>query len=393
MLILVLVMFLISFAAASITFSPGLAVRALAWGAADVYDHLKFPNRTLKAADTPFSFERAEELSRVRQFFEMDPHVNDFEEFLESTKTQAFIVVQDDQIIYEEYFNGAKQDSIVTSFSVAKSFTSALVGIAIEEGAIGGINDPITDYIPELLEHDARFADITIRDLLLMSSGIRYVEALPYGDDARTYLHPDLRSQALTQTEILEPPGKEFHYNNYHPLLLGMVLERATEDTVTSYLQSKLWEPLGMEFDGSWSLDSERSGFEKMESGINARAIDFAKFGRLYLHGGNWNGSQIIPRAWVNQSVQEESPRRGDSYYSDDFGQELTTVSEGGYYKYMWYGLHREGAPDDFFAAGNKGQFIYVSPSKDLIIERHGEEFGIDFMDWIELFYEFASRI
>jgi hypothetical protein len=253
----------------------------LRWLDADVYDYLKFPERRLEASSTPFYFDEELDEDRVRDLFETSPGVDDLDTFLEETGTQAFIVIQDDNILYERYFNGAERDSIVTSFSVAKSFDSALIGIAIEEGVINSVDDPITNYLPELAERDPAFSEITIRDLLMMSSGIKYRE-FPFlnGDDAKTYYYPDLRQLALEQTEIVGDPGDTFLYNNYHPLLLGLIIERATGAPVTDYLQQKIWEPLGMEFDGSWSLDSEESSFEKMESGINGRAIDFAKLGR-----------------------------------------------------------------------------------------------------------------
>jgi len=377
----------------SIAFTPRLVFRVLAWGTASVYDYRHYPERPLEAPDEPFHFEQANEEAKVRSLFEQDPRIDDLETFLESTKTQAFIVIQDDRILFEGYFNGVQRDSIVTSFSVAKSFDSALIGIAIEDGMIGSVYDPITDYIPELLDRDSRFAEIAIRDLLLMSSGLRYVERLPYADDIRTYYHYDERSQALQETEIVSPPGEHFLYNNYNPLLLGIILERATGMPVTKFLQERLWTPLGMEYDASWSLDSEEHRFEKMESGINARAIDFAKLGRLYLKRGLWNGAQIVPQAWVDESVSPEPALRNPDYYVDEFGHHVFEAAQGGYYKYMWYGLLRQGAPNDFFALGNKGQFIYVSPSKQLIIVRHGEDPVIEGLDWIEIFYRFATNL
>ena len=218
---------------------------------------------------------------------------DDLDAFLTDTQTQALLVIKDDQVVLERYVNGWQRDSMVTSFSVAKSFVSTLVGIAIEEGAIHSLDDPITDYLPELLERDRRFEQITIRHLLLMSSGLEYDESGSFmfnGDDPLTTYHPDQRHLALTNTRIGGPPGRSFSYNKYHPQLLGMILERATGMSVTAYTQSRLWDPLGMEFDGAWTLDSEASGFEKMEAGLNARAVDFAKLGRLFLHEGAWDG-------------------------------------------------------------------------------------------------------
>jgi CubicO group peptidase (beta-lactamase class C family) len=392
---LALVTLAVLVAVACLVLSPGAALRALVWGDVDVDDYLKFPSRPLNAPARAFRFGEGCDGSKVTELLEADPRVGDLQSFLESTQTQSFLVIQDDCLLYEGYFNGSVRDSIVTSFSVAKSFVSALVGIAIDEGWIGGVDDPITDYLPELLERDPLFAGISIRDLLLMSSGLRYADRIPYGDDVRTYYHPNLRSQALTMTEIVGPPGEFFLYNNYHPLLLGMILERSTGMPVATYLEQKLWQPLGMEFDGSWSLDSSTSGFEKMESGINGRAIDFAKFARLFLNHGDWQGTEIVPAAWVEESLGEDPARRRPDYYPDEFGQHLFHAAQGGYYKYMWYGLDREGLPDDFFATGNKGQFLYVSPSRNLIVVRNGKDYGpgLGTFDWVDLLYELASGL
>ena len=361
-------------------------LRVLRWGDADVYDYQKFPARTMSASTEPFHFVFNLQETAVLNQFNTSPITNgDFEQFLTDTGTQAFLVIQNDTILYENYFNGASHNTTVTSFSMAKSFASTLIGIAISEGHIHSVNDPITDYLPELAQRDPSFANITIRDLLMMSSGIHYAE-FPFvnGDDAKTYYYPDLRDLALNQTKIDGDPGQTFLYNNYHPLLLGLILERATGMPVADYLAQKIWQPIGMEADGTWSLDAR--GFEKMESGINGRAIDFAKFGRLFLNQGNWDGNQIVPAIWVDEATNPDPSHLGN-YYSDQF---RATIPNG-YYKYMWWGLEREGAANDFAALGNHGQFIYVSPHKNLIIVRHGEKHGADYAEWLQLFYDFAT--
>lgn len=375
---------------AYLTYPAEYVNRVFRWGDADVYDYQKFPEHALETSGSPFTFSLNLDEDRIREQFEAVSDIDDFDAFLTKNRTQAFIVIQDDAILYEKYFNGSSRDSIVTSFSTAKSFASTLIGIAISEGYIHSVDDPITDYLPELAERDPAFANITIRNLLMMSSGIKYVE-FPYvnGDDAKTYYYPDLRQLALDDTEIAGLPGEAFHYNNYHPLLLGMILERATGTSVASYLQEKIWKPIGMEYPGSWSLDE--NGFEKMESGINGRAIDFAKFGRLFLHNGEWNGVQVVPAEWVAEATRADTSVDYANYYYDSF----IFANGQGYYKYMWWGIQRDEQNTDFMALGNHGQFIYISPQKNLIILRFGEAYGdIHGADgWVELFYNFTNQL
>jgi CubicO group peptidase (beta-lactamase class C family) len=274
---------------------------------------------------------------------------------------------------------------------MAKSYTSALIGIAIDEGYIQSVDDPITDYLPELAEREARFNEITIKDLLRMASGLAYEEFRPLlfnSDDPLTTYHPDQRKISLENTKIIDPPGEYFRYNKYHPQLLGMILERATGMPVTSYLQTRIWDKLGMEFDGSWSIDSEASDFEKMETGLNARAIDFAKFGVLFLIDGSWQGNRVISQAWVEESTTPYLPENYAMYYSPYF----ETLPGQAYYNYMWWGFARPDGAYDFSAEGDKGQFIYVSPQKNLVIVRNGIDYGVSTQEWMKLFYDFASE-
>jgi CubicO group peptidase (beta-lactamase class C family) len=381
----------LALAAALLTYPPVYVFRVIAWGNSDSFDWQKFPEHRLQAAPLPFTFEKAPD-GRVAALFARLAGADNWDVFLEENHTQAFIVIQDGSVLYEEYFNDTQRDSIVTSFSVAKSFTSALIGIAIDEGYINSVNDPITDYLPELAVRDSRFENIAIRDLLMMSSGLEYKEDRFLGlngDDALTTYFPDQRQLALHNTKIIDPPGAYFLYNKYHPQLLGMILERTTGRSVTEYLQRKIWDPLGMEFGGSWSIDSEASDFEKMETGVNARAIDFAKFGQLFLDEGAWKGQQVISQTWVEESTQPYLPSDYSAYYPADWFSDLP---EQGYYQYMWWGMAIEPGSYDFVAAGDRGQFIYVSPRKGLVIVRNGIDYGIPFAAWFELFYRFANE-
>jgi CubicO group peptidase (beta-lactamase class C family) len=360
--------------------------RTIFWGESDYKDHEKFPARTIHNGPSVSRFDKLPADNRYASQIEAiardTNNGESLEEYLDASGTTAFLVVHDDRLLYERYFDGYDEHSIHTSFSMAKSFASALVGIAIDEGHINSVNEPITNYIPELLEKDERFESITIRHLLTMSSGIKYEEGgdLPWSeeaDDTKTYYATDLRKLALENSRIEGKPGEYFEYNNYNPLLIGMVLERATGMSVSRYLQQKLWKPMGMEADGSWSLDSTENGFEKMESGVNARARDFARFGMLFAEEGNWEGRQLISRGWVEESTRADT--------STDPSQD---------YQYFWWVNTPEGETYHFSARGNYGQYIYVAPETDLVIVRLGKEEGEQGYDyWIYLFEELATTL
>lgn len=365
--------------------------RLRAWDGVEVSDYLLFPSEAVVNRGDALAFPAADRAAWVREAwagleYRQGRPIGHLEDFLERTATSAFVVVLRDTVICEEYFNGYGRESVVTSFSVAKSFVSTMVGAAVDAGLIGSVHDPITRYLPELEERDPRFARITVEHLLRMSSGMRYVEAPPYRDDAVTYYHPRLREAGLRLTGVEGAPGVAFFYNNYNPLLLGMLLERVTGMTVPRYLQRAVWTPLGMEYPASWSLDSDASGFAKMESGLNARAIDYAKLGRLYLHRGRWGDRQVLTPEWVAAATQPP-PGRGFYPHWPQRG------AQGGYYGYFWWGRRRGAGLHDFYALGNKGQFIYVSPQADLVIVRTGIEFGVPSGTWIELFYDFTSQV
>jgi CubicO group peptidase (beta-lactamase class C family) len=357
--------------------------RTIFWGESDYKDLERFPARTIHnappvshldklPADNPYA-SQIEAIGR-------DSSNGSLERYLQASGTTAFLVVHDDKLLYERYFNGYDQRSLNTSFSMAKSFASALVGIAIDEGHITSVDEPITNYIPELLEKDKRFKSITIRNLLTMSSGIKYEEGatLPWSeaaDDTKTYYSTDLRELALN-SQIEGTPGQYFEYNNYNPLLVGMIIERATGTHVAGYLQQTLWKPMGMEADGSWSLDSKRDGFEKMESGVNARARDFARYGMLFAKEGNWRGKQLISRGWVEESTRPDT--------STDPSQD---------YQYFWW-VNTPNGKNHFSAQGNYGQYIYVAPEKDLVIVRLGKEEGEKgYGYWTDLFDQLSTKL
>jgi CubicO group peptidase (beta-lactamase class C family) len=355
--------------------------RAMWWTEADVGDQYRFPARTIHTGDEVSPLAAGAEIE-IDLPAPAGTGATGFEGFLRDTGTLAFVILDDDQLVYERYLGGADRRTRLTSFSVAKSFLSTLVGIAIDERLIASVDDPVTAYVPELTERDPRFERITLRHLLTMTSGLRYEEQslpLPWGDDVNTYYGTDLRDLALGATEIVAPPGGGWAYNNYNPLLLGLVLERATGRSVSEYMATRLWQPLGAEADATWSLDSEDSGFEKMESGLNATPMDYARFGQLFLHDGEWNGTRIVTKAWVREATTTEtSDARANYYFADN-------------YQYFWW--IDTVRPGRFYALGNFGQYIYVAPDADAVIVRNGRDWGVDNDTWVNVLRELADQL
>ena len=377
--------------------------RVVLWGVPDNKDYEDFSTRPVENALPAFHFEnssngetRFTELflrGTVSYTFEEESHAKGFETLLEETGTTGFIVIQNDEILYEKYFNGYQRDSINTSASVAKAFVGALVGIAHEEGYIGSLDDPITHYIPEM--DGLGFSKITIRQLLTMSSGLKHTWfPLLWGDAARALYSPDVRKVAM-DSKILEVPDLHYNYNNNHAQLLGIILERVIGRTVSKYLEEKIWKPLGMEFPASWSLDGEEHGFELMMYGLNARTIDFAKFGRLYLNEGVWQENRILSKDFIIRSTLPVAKLETvEGYYDLETTAAITAFfhEKDGYYSHHWFGYKNPGDWHDFFVSGILGQFIYVSPRNKLIIVRTSEKQG-DIDWWPSLFRQMATTL
>lgn len=369
---LVALFFIVLFVALSIVDSPTYAWRILRYGQSDTEDYKIFPARTIETGPTASAIPYGEQVTiqEVTYLYNGAPRTETLAKLLKRTDTKAFLILKDDQLILESYLN-ASRDAINTSFSAAKSFNSALIGAAIADGYIGSVDAPVIKYLPEIA---GRGLDtLTIRDLLLMNAGIRYVEGdelpfyyAPFADDALTYYSAHMRKTALSVRAGVTPIGQAFHYNNYHPLLEGLILERATGMYVAEYLQERFWKPMGAEFPASWSMDSTASGFEKMESGLNARAVDFARFGLIFLHNGFWNGVQILPESWVHEST---APLRPDPRTWETM---TDWPSYNGYYKYHWWGINNADGTYDFYAHGKYDQIVYVAPRKQAVIVRLG---------------------
>ncbi len=342
--------------------------RFVGYNFADIHDHKKFPSRPLTRDTLPYQFYTRSQERAPRTITRKGKEMA-FDDFLKKSKTVAFLIIKNDTMQYERYFKGYDRPSIVPSFSVAKSVTSILIGCAIEDGLIASVDEPVTNYIPEMQKNG--FDKVTIKHLLQMTSGIKFNESYvnPFGQAAAFYYGTNIRKYTIG-IKLKTEPGTSFHYQSGNTQLLGLVLERALKDkTLTQYLQEKLWTPLGMEYDGSWSVDRKDDGMEKTFCCLNTTAIDYAKIGRLYQNLGNWNGVQIVPEEWVRMSTVAE-------------------LKDGSVarYQYQWWLISEEG---DYMAQGILGQYIYVHPTKNMVIVRLGKKPGN--VGWRQVFNSLAA--
>ncbi|WP_437921368.1 serine hydrolase domain-containing protein [Sphingobacterium sp. LRF_L2] len=335
---------------------------------ANITDYKIFPYREISKSTNPFIFPQAK-TPKIPKNITIEGQQQSFDSYLTQNHTVAFIAIQHDSIQYEKYFDDYVDSSIVASFSMAKSITSLLIGIAIDDGHIQSVEEPITNYIPELKSNG--FERVTLKHLLQMTSGLEFNEGYsnPFGHVATFYYGTDLR-RAIKKLKLAEQPGQQFRYTSGQTQLLGLALERALKSqTISSYLEEKIWKPLGMEYDASWSLDRKKNGLEKTFCCVNARARDFAKLGRLYLNNGNWNGKQIVSKKWIAESTKVD-----------------TSAGSAWNYQYQWWLPTKHG---DFLADGLLGQYIYVNPEKDLILVRLGKKTGK--INWQQFLPEIAN--
>jgi len=381
-LLFIFTLIILAIGTLSILYSPRYVFRLVKYNVADVYDYTQFENKVISAAQKPFSIPSNLKDLYVESLFHdvlVSTGFNNLDDWAQNSYTTALIVIQRDSILYEKYFNGFSRESFFHSQSMAKSFISLLIGLAIEDGYIQNLDDSMTEYIPELLERDPRFGRITIRNLLMMQSGLKYRESYlpglgihaPWHDEAVGYYHGNVRKLLLKKVEIASDPGKDFQYCNYNTSYLGMIIENSTGKTVSEYLEEKLWSQI-MEYDALFSVDSRKSGFEYMPSRLIARAIDYAKFGLLFLHDGNLNGRQIISQEWIWESTREDTSVSRDNY-PDWMGDGCHRT----YYKYQWWGHVNCDSSYQFFASGNLGQEIYILPDKETVIVHCGNSLDL----------------
>lgn len=318
----------------------------------------RFPSKQVSIGDEVFTMEKA--LSNLPETYLYLGETRRVDAFIEDTGTTGLLVAKGNTIIFENYYDGYKENDRMICWSVSKSLISALIGIAIEEGHIKDTEDYVTDYVPALIE--SGYNEVSIKDVLQMSSGIGFNE--DYFDTNSDVNRMGAISIGLGSTleslivglEREREPGTYNRYVISDTQVLGMVLRAATGVDISVYTQEKLWKPAGMEFDAYWLTDS--SGMESAFGGFNASIRDLARFGLLYLNDGYLMKQQIIPKTWIEDSLNTDEPhlKPGNNPNSDWILG----------YGYQWW--IPEGTENDFLAMGIYGQAIYVNPTHEIVI-------------------------
>lgn len=258
---------------------------------ANIDDYIDFDNRTIRAKD-PIEWDKDANFGKVKL-------THTLQNALDTDETVAFAIIKDDKLLYENYWQGYDADSHTNSFSMAKTVTTMLYLKAVEDGYIGSIDEPITKWLPEYA--DNQYAqNCTLTDFSAMTSGYDWTEDyyLPINPTAESYYGHDLVKQMVNR-KFVEACGGRFEYSSGDTKMLGIALSRALAPhgyTVSSYLEEKFWQTLGMQGDRYWSLDGAEK-IEKVYCCLNASALDFAKFGQLLLNGGEWQGKQLLSKA------------------------------------------------------------------------------------------------
>ena len=311
-------------------------------------DYKEFPNREIKKGTAqPWAISKAYNQTALTPVLEQTH---------KELRTVAFLIIKNDSLWHESYYDGFDENRGSNSFSMAKSIISACLGKAIMEGKIKSLDQKVTDFYPELKGKYA--SDVTLGDLSSMASGLSWDEKYysPFSVITRAYFDDDIKEVILNES-IVEKPGQSFKYLSGATQLLAMCIEKATGEYLSDYVSKHFWQPMGAENTALWQLDHAPDGIEKAYCCIASNARDFARFGKLYKQNGNWNGKQLLDSTFVKKSV---SPRFANS---PEYG-------------YGWW-MHTINNKDVFYMRGHLGQFVIVIPQDDIIVVRLGHLKGL----------------
>ena len=310
-----------------------------------LHDYNVFDNRTVEAADLPQEWPLHQKYNTIEPTKRLlDAH----DEF----KSVAYLIIKNDSIFHEKYYDGYTETSKSNSFSMSKSVVTTMLGKAIEQGKIKGLNQKVGDFFEEF-NHEENASKLTVGDLASMASGLDWIEEYynPLNITTKSYFTDDLKG-LLRNRKITSTPGKEYVYLSGNTQLLGMVISEAVGENLSTYFSKNFWKPLGANEDALWQIDSEKNGMEKAFCCFASNAKDFARIGKLYKDYGKWNGKQIIDSSYVALSIRprfEESPEYGYGWWLSTFDNKSV-----------------------FAMRGHLGQYVIVIPEDNLIVVRLG---------------------
>ncbi|NJM78783.1 MAG: serine hydrolase [Flavobacterium sp.] len=311
-------------------------------------DYTHFPNREIKkGVAQPWN---------ISKDYNTIPATATLEKTHTALETVAFLIIKNDSIVHESYYDDYSKDSKSNSFSMAKSVVTMALGKAIMDGKIKSLDQKVIDFFPELKGKYAN--EVTVGDLSSMASGLSWDEKYysPFSIVTRAYFDDDLK-KVILGLEINEKPGQSFKYLSGATQLLAMCIEKATGEYLSDYVSKNFWQPMGAENEALWQLDHEPDGIEKAYCCIASNARDFARLGKLYLNYGEWNGKQLVSASFVHKCI---NPR----------------FSNSPQYGYGFW-MHTINNKKLFYLRGHLGQFVIVVPEDNLIIVRLGHLKGL----------------
>ena len=332
---------------------------------ADITDYKYFNNIEIPKSTNPQPWPFHKNFNNVSETKDLDALHTKY-------GTVAFLIIKNDSIWHEKYFDGYSEDSFSNSFSMSKSIVSAVMGKAIQDGYFESLEDKVGNYFDEY--KDGFASKLTIGDLSSMSSGMKWTENYTniFGVTARAYVGSGLNELILSRP-IIKEPGKGFEYLSSDTQLLSMTIEKATNRKISDLVFDWFWDPIGAENNALWQVDNAKTNNEKAYCCFNSNARDFAKIGKLYKDNGFWNGVSILNENFIKKSLKnrfESSPEYGYGF---------------------WLGFFEE---KKFFSMrGHLGQYVIVFPKENIIIVRLGkthdkktenEKFSKDFYKYIE---------
>ncbi len=344
-----ILLIVLSFSAYAFISGKTYLFTAVRYNFANIDDYEKFTNNTVQVA-TPQPWTNAANYNQVS-------YPDSLNTLLEELNTVGLLMIRNNEVVFEKYWQGYSDSSKSGSFSMAKSITSILMGVALKEGKIKSLEEPVGNYLPEFKEGDK--AAVRIIDVLTMSSGTDWNESYwnLFSVTSEAYYGTDVYATA-TGVQMKDKPGTVHSYKSGDTQLLGLILEKATGQSLSDYASEKLWKPLGAEHPALWSTDKE-GGHVKAYCCFNSNTRDFAKIGKLMLDSGKWNGSPVIDSSYWANSIKPCGIKDLKGAACD-------------YYGYQWWIDPLN--PEIFYARGILGQYIIVIPSKQTIIVRLGEK-------------------